>query len=96
MRTKLKKWSKKVTEHSIALDLESNVFTWKSPKKIALSLKNSAEKSTRRKASPFQSAMSMLNFYINRAGTNLNSTQKKILENAKIELRKLFKIKSKK
>jgi len=85
-----KKWSAEVTKKSIALDLEEGVFTWKDPKKIALSLKRSAENSTRRKAPPFQSAMSMLNFYINRAGKNLPSEQKKILEQAKIELRKLY------
>jgi len=85
-----KYWSKEVTKHSIALDLEEGVFTFKNPKKIALSLKRSAEESTRRKAKPFQSAMSILNFYINRAGKNLNEEQKKILEQAKVELRKLF------
>ncbi|EKD91197.1 MAG: hypothetical protein ACD_30C00039G0004 [uncultured bacterium] len=86
-----KYWSKKVTEESNALDLEEGVFKFKNPKKIALSLKKSAEASTRKKAHPFQSAMSMLNFYINRAGENLDPTQKEILEKAKIELRKLFK-----
>lgn len=85
-----RKWSAKVTKESIALDLEEGVFTWKDPQKIALSLKNSAESSTRRKAPPFQSAMSMLNFYINRAGKNLPQEQKKILEQAKVELRKLY------
>jgi hypothetical protein len=87
---KVKKWSAKVTKESIALDLEEGVFTWKDPKKIALSLKSSAEKSTRRKGTPFQSAMSMLNFYINRAGKNLPSAQKKVLEQAKVELRRLY------
>jgi len=72
------------------LDLDTDVFTWKSPKRIAKSLKQSAEKSIRRKARPFQSAMSMLNFYINRAGKNLPSERKKILEQAKTELRKSF------
>lgn len=91
MKKKSKKyWSKEVTEHSNALDLETGVFTWKDPKRIAKSLKRSAEISTRRKAKPFQSAMSMLNFYINRAGKNLPASQKKILEQAKIELRKQF------
>lgn len=85
-----KNWSDYVTKHSIALDLENGVFTWNDPKKIAASLKRSAENSLRRKANPFQSAMSMLNFYINRAGKNLPSQRKKILEQAKIELRKLF------
>ena len=88
--TKKKNWSAEVTKHSIALDLEEGVFTWKDPRKIAASLKNSAENSTRRKASPFQSAMSMLNFYINRAGKNLPAERKKALNQAKIELRKLF------
>lgn len=86
-----KYWSEEVTKKSNALDLEKNVFTWKDPRKIALSLKKSAEESLRRKAGPFQSAMSMLNFYINRAGRNLDKKQKKILEQAKKELRKVFK-----
>ncbi|WP_321396823.1 DUF3175 domain-containing protein [Emcibacter sp.] len=85
-----KKWSGKVTEESHALDLEEGVFTWHDPKKIAASLKHSAEESSRRKGTPFQSAMSMLNFYINRAGKNLDEDQKKILEQAKEELRVLF------
>jgi hypothetical protein len=85
-----KYWSGYVTKHSNALDLEEGVFTWKNPKRIAKSLKWSAEVSTRRKATPYQSAMSMLNFYINRAGKNLSKNQKKILEQAKVELRKLF------
>lgn len=85
-----KYWSTEVTKHSIALDLEEGVFTRKNPKKIALSLKNSAKASQRRKSGPFQSAMSMLNFYINRAGKNLSKEQKKILEQTKIELRKIF------
>jgi hypothetical protein len=85
-----KYWSKKVNETSNAMDLEEGVFKWKNPKKIALSLKKSAEQSNRRKAQPFQSSMSMLNFYINRAGKNLSSSQKKTLEKTKKELRKLF------
>lgn len=85
-----KRWSQEVTEHSMALDLEEGVFTWDEPEKIAKSLKNSAEVSIRRKGTPFQSAMSMLNFYINRAGKNLNPERRKILDQAKIELRKLF------
>ena len=84
-------WSNQVTQESNALDLEEGVFTWNNPKKIAQSLKNSAEQSLRRKAGPFQSAMSMLNFYINRAGKKLPAKRKKILEQAKIELRKLYK-----
>jgi len=89
-RTKKPYWSGEVTKKSNALDLEEGVFTWKNPKRIAKSLKQSAEESTRRKVKPFQSAMSMLNFYINRAGNNLPQSQKKILEQAKTELRKLF------
>ena len=83
-------WSGEVTRKSNALDLEQGVFTWKNPKKIALSLKMSAEESNRRKGEPYQSAMSMLNFYINRAGKNLNPQRKKILNQAKEELRKVF------
>ena len=85
-----KNWSARVTKHSIALDLEKGVFTWDDPLKIAQSLKNSAERSTRRKALPFQSAMSMLSFYINRAGKKLKPERKKILEKAKAELRRLY------
>jgi putative cell wall-binding protein len=84
------KWSAKVTRESAALDLEEGVFTWKNPKRIARSLKESAEASTRRKATPFRSAMSMLVFYINRAGSNLDAKQKQVLEQAKEELRKLY------
>jgi hypothetical protein len=90
-KTKTKNWSDHVTKHSFALDLEENVFTWDDPRKIAKSLKRSAEESLRRKGTPFQSAMSMLNFYINRAGKNLKPARKQILEQAKIELRKVFK-----
>jgi hypothetical protein len=85
-----KKWSRSVTEHSNALDLEQNVFKKKDPKKIARSLKRSAERSTRKKTTPFQSSMSMLNFYINRGGKNLTKKEKEPLEKAKDELRKLF------
>ena len=84
------KWSARVSEESRALELEEGVFTWKDPRKIALSLKSSALESKRRKTTPFRSAMSMLNFYINRSGKNLSASQKKILENAKEELRKAF------
>jgi hypothetical protein len=87
---KKKKWSGEITKNSFALDLEDGVFTSDDPKRIAKSLKKSAEDSVRRKASPFQSAMSMLNFYINRAGKNLPIGRRKILESAKVELRKLF------
>jgi len=90
-RKKSKSWSAKVTQTSAALILEEGVFTWKNPKKIVQSLKKSAEESLNRKGTPFQSAMSMLNFYINRAGKKLKISQRKILEQAKIELRKLFK-----
>jgi hypothetical protein len=83
-------WSGKVTQTSNALDLEPGVFRWKDPRKIAQSLKRSALASQRRKADPFPSAMSMLNFYINRAGRNLPADQKRILEQAKLELRKAF------
>ena len=86
----VKKWSAKVTQESHALDLEEGVFTWKDPKKIARSLKKSADESTHRKAQPFRSAMSMLVFYINRAGKNLEPDQKNILEMAKDELRKIY------
>jgi hypothetical protein len=79
-----------VTEHSNAIDLKKDVFKSKDSDKIARSLKHSAEESDRRKASPFQSAMSMLNFYENRAGRNLTKTQKAPLEKAKNKLRKLF------
>ena len=90
MKKSKKYWTNWVTKHSNALDLETGVFTLKNPKKIALSLKESAEESGRRKGTPFQSAMSMLNFYINRAGKNLNSKQKIVLEKAKKELQKIF------
>ena len=88
--TAAKKWSQDVTEHSDALDLEKDVFTRDDPKSIALSLKRSAELSRRRKGAPFQSAMSMLTFYINRAGKDLPTKQKKVLEKAKEELRAAF------
>lgn len=85
-----KKWSAEVTEKSTALDLEEGVFTWDDPKRIARSLQRSAEASTRRKSSPYRSAMSMLTFYINRAGSHLDKEQKQVLERAKQELRKLY------
>jgi hypothetical protein len=89
-RTGTKKWSAKVTKHSNALDLERDVFKKKDPKKIAASLKRSAEHSKRKKTGSYQSAMSMLNFYVNRAGRNLTKKEKQPLEKAKEELRKLF------
>lgn len=83
-------WSAGVTRTSNALDLEQGVFTWQDSRRIAESLKRSAEMSTRRKGTPLQSAMSMLNFYVNRAGTHLSAQQRCVLEDAKTELRKLF------
>ena len=85
-----RKWSRKVNQTSDALDLEQNVFKGNDPKKIAQSLKRSASRSKRKKAGPFQSAMSMLNFYINRGGKNLSASKKKVLNQSKEELRKLF------
>lgn len=86
-----KRWSQHVTETSNPLDLDQGVFTWSDPKRIAASLKRSAESSKHRKASPLKSAMSMLNFYINRAGATLTTKQKRILTKAKDELRNLSK-----
>lgn len=85
-----KRWSRDVTEHSNALDLEKNVFNKESPRAIAQSLKRSAEHSSRRKSDPYRSAMSMLTFYINRAGKNLPKERKARLEKAKDELRALY------
>ena len=85
-----KKWSAEVTEHSDALELEPHVFENDDPKEIAASLKRSADTSEKRKAEPFRSAMSMLTFYINRAGKNLPANRKKVLEKAKDELRHLY------
>jgi Protein of unknown function (DUF3175) len=85
-----RRWSAKVMLRSDALDLEQRAFTWRDPKRIARSLKNSAERSKRRKVGPFQSAMSMLNFYLNRGGRNLPAARKKVLNQAKTELRRLF------
>ena len=85
-----RRWSQEVTEHSDALTLEGGVFTSKDPRRIAASLKRSAERSNRRKSDPFRSALSMLTFYINRAGKNLPPARKKILMQAKEELRKQF------
>lgn len=83
-------WSQGVTQASNALDLEAGVFTWADPQRIAQSLKDSADRSERRKASAFQSAMSMLTFYINRAGRQLPAEQRTVLEAAKDELRELY------
>ena len=85
-----RKWSQHVTETSDALDLKQDVFKLTDPKKIAQSLKRSAEHSDRRKSDPYRSAMSMLTFYINRAGHNLEASQHKHLEDAKDELRALY------
>ena len=90
MAEKQERWSAEVTEHSDAMDLEDGVFEQDDPKAIAASLKRSAEASHRRKAEPFRSAMSMLTFYINRAGSNLDKKQKAVLERAKDELRALY------
>lgn len=85
-----KRWSRDVTEKSDALDLEPDVFTKNDPRAIASSLKRSAEQSKRRKSDPYRSAMSMLVFYINRAGKNLPKQRRDKLEAAKDELRALF------
>ena len=84
------KWSAAVTRYSHALDLEKDVFKWKDPRRIARSLKQSAERSRRRKGTALQSAMSMLNFYMNRAGARLSAHQRSILTRAKDELREVF------
>jgi hypothetical protein len=85
-----RRWSARVTRSSDALDLDRGVFTWKNPQRIAGSLKRSAERSTRRKADPYRSALSMLVFYLNRAGRNLPAERKRTLQRAKDELRKAF------
>ena len=85
-----KRWSARVTKTSNALDLDRGVFTWNDPKRIARSLRRSAQQSKRRKADPYRSALSMLTFYINRAGKNLPATRRKILKQAKDELRRQF------
>jgi hypothetical protein len=85
-----RRWSASVTKHSDALDLRRGVFTWKDPKRIAASLKHSAETSRRKKADSYRSALSMLTFYINRAGNNLSAEQRRVLMRAKDELRKQF------
>jgi len=84
------RWSQHVNQTSDALDLENGVFKLRSARAIAASLKRSAERSARRKGSPFQSAMSMLNFYVNRGGKQLSATRKRTLERAKDQLRALF------
>jgi hypothetical protein len=89
-RATKRRWSARVTRTSDALDLKRGVFTGSDPKRIAASLKRSAERSHRRKADPYRSALSMLTFYINRAGKNLPAGKRKILQHAKRELRKQF------
>jgi hypothetical protein len=90
LRKSAGRWSARVTRESDALDLEGGVFRLNDPRKIAASLKRSAEHSKRRKSAPYRSALSMLVFYINRAGKNLPARRRKTLEQAKGELRKLF------
>jgi hypothetical protein len=85
-----RQWSAEVTETSDAMTLEKDVFKSRSPKRIAQSVKRSAERSHRRKSGPFRSAMSMLTFYINRGGKNLSASRKRVLEAAKNRLRRLF------
>jgi hypothetical protein len=85
-----KRWSQRVTKESDALDLKRGVFTLRDPKRIAASLKRSAERSSRRKAGAYRSALSMLTFYVNRAGKTLPTTQRERLERAKIELKRQF------
>ena len=89
-RKSTRRWSARVTRESDALDLKKGVFSKRSPKAIARSLKRSAERSHRRKSDPYRSAISMLTFYINRAGRNLPAGRKKVLQRAKEELRKEF------
>ena len=89
-RKSTRRWSARVTRTSDALDLDRGVFTWTDPKRIAGSLKRSAERSRRRKADPYRSALSMLTFYLNRAGKNLPAARKRTLQRAKDELRKAF------
>jgi len=90
MTTRKARWSQEVTERSDALDLDAGVFTWKDPRRIARSLARSAERSQRRKTGPFRSAMSMLTFYVNRAGKGLSAADRRRLEQAKDELRDLY------
>lgn len=90
MAATARRWSARVMRTSNALDLERNVFTRRSPRAVAQSLKRSAEHSRRRKSAPFRSAMSMLNFEINRAGKGLSKSQREVLERAKGELRRLY------
>jgi hypothetical protein len=90
MKKRTRRWSSKVTAHSDALDLKRGIFTKDDPETIARSLKASAEHSKRRKSTPFRSAMSMLNFYINRMGSAMPQRRRRVLERAKDRLRQLF------
>lgn len=90
MANETKKWSADVTKHSDALELEPHLFEKDDPKEIAASLKRAADRSENRKSEPFRSAMSMLTFYINRAGRNLPAARRKVLEDAKDELRRAY------
>src|SRR5215831_2420119 len=90
MAKSARRWSQRVTRESDALDLSKGVFTWRDPKRIAASLKRSAQRSRRRKADAFRSALSMLTFYLNRAGKNLPAGRRKTLMRAKDELRRQF------
>lgn len=85
-----RRWSQKVLEHSNALDLEEGVFTRQTPRQVALSLKRSADHSTRRRSDPYRSAMSMLSFHINRSGRHLSAERRRVLTSAKDELRRLY------
>ena len=89
-RTPARYWSAGVTQRSNALDLDAGVFTWSDPHRIALSLRRAARRSGRRKGTPYQSAMSMLSFYLNRSGKNLAAKQRRVLQKAKQELRAVF------
>jgi hypothetical protein len=89
-RSSGRRWSQRVTRESDALDLDRGVFSQRDPKRIAASLKRSAERSRRRKSSPYRSALSMLTFYINRAGKKLPASRRRTLQRAKVELRKQF------
>jgi hypothetical protein len=89
-RSKTRRWSAQVTQRSNALDLQPKVFQSTNPRRIAVSLKRSVQANKRRKGTPYQSAMSMLNFYVNRAGKSLPQKQKRVLERAKTELRDVF------
>ena len=89
-KTSPKRWSQRVTQQSDALDLKRGVFTLRDPKRIAASLKRSAERSSRRKAGAYRSALSMLTFYVNRAGKTLPKTQRERLQRAKVELKRQF------